>query len=92
MKHYNVFRQILTLQASGYIFQHIHDSYQEPTTYDAQRMKRAPLRLADTQAQISPRVCAGRPGPSLSAYIITEYLSICRRTATVHTRLHEFAC
>ena len=47
--------------------------------------------LRTTQALISLRIRTGWSGPSLSAYRINRYCSICRRTENVQTRLHGCA-
>ena len=48
--------------------------------------------LRTTQALISLRISAGWSGPSLSAYRIRGYGSICRRTETAQIRLHRCRC
>ena len=60
--------------------------------YMMRNARKGPRQFTETQARISPRICAGRPGRSLSAYIIPVCISIYRRTATVRIRLHECAC
>ena len=54
--YYNAFRQICTLQASGYIFQHIYGNYQKATTYDAHARK-------------GPCAIYGNAGPNQPAHL-----------------------
>ena len=56
------------------------------------KARNGPLcKLRTTQALVSLRICAGWPGPSLSAHRISGYYSICRRTENAQIRLHRCA-
>ena len=55
--------------------------------------RKGPLcNLRTTQAQISLRISTGWSGPSLSAYRINGYCSICLRTENGQIRLFGCAC
>ena len=54
------------------------------------KARKGPLcNLQTTKALISLRICTGWSGPSLSAYWINGYCSICQRTENVQIRQHR---
>ena len=53
--------------------------------------KRPLCNMQTAQVNISLRVSAGWAGPSLSAYSISGYYSVCRRKENVQVRLHRYA-
>ena len=56
------------------------------------KARTGPLRhLRTTRAQISLCICTGWSGPSLSAYNINRYCSICQRTENAQIRLQGCA-
>ena len=66
---------------------------QRPAYTMMRNLPKGPLcYLRTMQVEISLRISAGWSGPSLPAYRINGYCSICRRTENVQIRLHGCAC